>query len=82
MDETPDSLEMLDKFMLSLEDFVLDADEFRQIFGIAMRDGVVDDAEKQVLREIIFSLTSSDFTPELWSEVERVIALLDLDEPG
>ena len=58
----------------------LDVNDLNQIVKIALADGVVDDAERKVLKEIIFNLTSSDLTPEMWTRVEQLVAHYGLDE--
>ncbi len=58
----------------------LDVNELDQIVKIALADGVVDDEERQVLKNIIYNLTSKDLTPEMWNRVEQLVANYDLDE--
>jgi len=58
----------------------LDVNELDQIVKIALQDGVVDDEEKKVLKQIIFNLTSRDLTPDLWDRVEQVVKHYGLDE--
>ena len=58
----------------------LDVNELDQIVEIARADGVVDDEEKKVLKNIIYNLTSKDLTPEMWTRVEELVAHYDLDE--
>lgn len=62
------------------DDGVLDVDELNQIVEIALADGVVDDRERKVLKNIIYNLTSRDLTPEMWVRVEQLISNYDLDE--
>ena len=80
MGETGDSRAMLERFQRCFGDGVLDLEEFEEIIAIAMRDGKLDPAERQVLKEIIFSLTSADLKPDLWERVEEVVRMLKLDE--
>ena len=54
--------------------------ELDQIVKIALADGVVDDEERKVLKNIIYNLTSKDLTPEMWTRVEQLVANYDLDE--
>jgi len=58
----------------------LDVNELDQIVKIALADGVVDDDESKVLKNIIYNLTSKDLTLEMWSRVEQLVASYDLDE--
>jgi dUTPase len=61
------------------DDGVLDVEELDQIVAIALADGVVDDAERKVLKSIIYNLTSKDLTPELWKRVEQLVSVYKLD---
>ena len=58
----------------------LDVNELDQIVKIELADGVVDDDESKVLKNIIYNLTSKDLTLEMWSRVEQLVASYDLDE--
>ena len=58
----------------------LDVNELDQIVKIALADGVVDNEEKKVLKNIIYNLTSKDLTLEMWNRVEQLVASYDLDE--
>jgi hypothetical protein len=58
----------------------LDVSELDQILGLAMEDGVMDEGEKKALINILFNLTSSDLTPELWAKVEQLIQQFELDK--
>ncbi|MFT5138385.1 MAG: tellurite resistance protein [Lysobacterales bacterium] len=58
----------------------LDVAELDQILDIAMSDGALDEHEKKALINILFSLTSSDLTPELWSRVEQLVQRFGLDK--
>jgi len=76
-----DASEMILRTVKSFcNDGKLDVNELDQIVKIARADGVVDDEEKKVLKNIIYSLTSKDLTPEMWTRVEQLIAHYDLDE--
>ena len=58
----------------------LDVNELDQIVKIALADGVVDDEERKVLKNIIYNLTSEDLSPEMWNRVEQLVAHFSLDE--
>ena len=58
----------------------LDVTELDQIVKIALDDGLVDDEERKVLKDIIYNLTSIDLTPEMWTRVEQLVAHYGLDE--
>jgi len=60
----------------------LDSDELEKIVDIAMHDGVMDDAEKDVLINIIANLNSTDFDLVLWDKVEQLIRKFSLDAPA
>jgi tellurite resistance protein len=60
----------------------LDSDELERIVDIAMRDGIMDDAEKNVLINIIANLNSTDFDLVLWDKVEKLIRKFSLDDPA
>jgi dUTPase len=61
-------------------DGILDVNELDQIVRIARADGVVDDEERKVLKNIIYNLTSKDLTPEMWTRVEQLVVQYALDE--
>ncbi len=76
-----DASEMISRAIESFSnDGKLDVNELDQIVRIALADGVVDDEEKNVLKSIIYNLTSKDLTPELWARVEELVAHYDLDQ--
>jgi len=80
-EEMADSSEMIFRTMQCFsDDGKLDVIELDQIVKIALEDGVVDEDEKTVLKNIIFNLTSKDLTPELWHRVEQLVAHYKLDE--
>jgi len=82
MELTPDSGEMLQRtYERYLEDGKLDVHELDKILAIALRDGVLDDSERTVLKNIIFNLNSTDLTPEMWQRVEAMVKAFGLDRP-
>ncbi|GAB1267823.1 hypothetical protein NBRC116493_10760 [Aurantivibrio infirmus] len=56
----------------------LDVDELNQILDIALRDGMVDENEKRVLRNIISRLTTKDLTASMKVRVGEISQQLDL----
>ena len=79
MAESRDYLEMTFR---SIECFAddgrLDADELMKIANIALRDGVVDDNEKRVLRNIINRLNTTELDAELQEKINGLAKLFDL----
>ena len=53
-------------------DGTLKADELKQIVDIALRDGVVDENEKRVLRSIFAKLNPQELTPEMLKAIDAV----------
>lgn len=51
----------------------LQLDELKQILDIALRDGVVDENEKRVLRSIVAKLKDDELTPEVRAAVARLV---------
>ncbi len=83
MDKTSDSKDMLFRsFECFSNDGILDLEELESILDIAMRDGQVDEVEKEVLKNIIYNLTSADLSPELWDRVELLVKQYNLDDPS
>jgi tellurite resistance protein len=75
MKESRDYLEMsFQSINCFADDGKLDADELMKIFEIAKRDGVVDENERRVLRNIISRVTPEELTPEM-KEVMKTISL-------
>jgi hypothetical protein len=62
------------------DDGMLDVNELNQVVKIALDDGVVDEAEKKVLKDIICNLTSKDLTIDMWERVEQLISHYQLDD--
>ncbi len=56
----------------------LDVDELNQILDIALRDGMVDENEKRVLRNIISRLATKDLTASMKVRVGEISQQLDL----
>ena len=80
MKESSTSVEMVFRTIQCFSnDGVLDVDELDQIVDIALIDGVLDDKERRVLKEIIMNLSSRDLTPELWERVEQLVERFKLD---
>jgi uncharacterized membrane protein YebE (DUF533 family) len=63
------------------DDGVLDVEELDRIVAIALADGVMDEDERKVLKNIILNLTSRDLTPEMWERVEQLVKHYRLDQP-
>ncbi len=81
MTQDSDSEKMLRQSLDSFrDDGVLDLEELEEIINIALADGVMDAAERAVLKNVIYNLTSRDLTPEMWERVEELIELYNLDE--
>ena len=71
----------LEWVMSMANDGKLDSVELGRIVDIAMRDGVMDEVEKNVLINIISNLNSADFDLDLWEKVEQLIRKFGLDSP-
>jgi DnaJ-domain-containing protein 1 len=56
----------------------LDVKELDSLVQIALRDGVVDENEKRVLRNIIERLSDTDLTKEMRDKVQQLRRELDL----
>jgi DnaJ-domain-containing protein 1 len=54
------------------DDGKLDAVELRKIFNIALRDGVVDQNELRVLRQIIAKLKPEELNAEMLEMIESI----------
>ncbi len=48
--------------------------ELEELMAIALRDGVVDEDEKRVLKNIFSKLTPSELTPEMQEKVQQIRA--------
>ena len=53
-------------------DGTLKVDELKRLVDIALRDGVVDDNEKRVLRSIFSKLNPKELTPEMLAAIDAV----------
>lgn len=54
------------------DDGKLDVAELATLMAIARRDGVVDDNEKRVLKNIFSRLNRADLTAEMIREIEQI----------
>lgn len=71
--ESRDYLEMTFKSINCFaDDGKMDAVELGKIFDIARRDGVVDDNEKRVLRQIISRLNTAELDSDMLSKLEEI----------
>ncbi len=62
------------------DDGRLSVGELDYIVEAAMTDGVLDPAEREVLKKVLCKLTSRYLTPELWTRVEQLIKKFGLDD--
>ena len=78
MSESRDYLEMTFR---SIECFTndgkLDAAELGQILAIAKRDGVIDDNEKRVLKNILSRIKPSEVDNAMQSSIEEVLSAIE-----
>lgn len=73
MKENRDYLEMsFQSINCFADDGKLDAGELMKIFEIAKRDGVVDDNERRVLRNIITRITPEELTSEMKEALKAI----------
>ncbi len=71
--ESRDYLEMSFKSINCFsDDGKLDAVELGNIFDIARRDGVVDENEKRVLRQIISRLNAAELDSDMLAKLEDI----------
>lgn len=52
-------------------DRTIDSDELAFLEKLALRDGSVDEKEKEVLGNIFSRVNQSSTTPEVWAEIQR-----------
>jgi len=51
-------------------DRTIDANELEFMKRLALRDGVLDDAEQQMLEVIFSRVTKETIAPDVWAEIE------------
>lgn len=78
MSESRDYLEMSFHSINCFSDGELCVEEFNQIVDIALRDGVVDDNEKRVLKNIIGRLNENELTGELLERVNELRSKINI----
>jgi hypothetical protein len=75
---TKESRDYLEMAYRSIECFANDGtlkvDELQQIVDIALRDGVVDDNEKRILRSIFQKLNPAELTADMHAAIAKVRA--------
>lgn len=73
MKESRDYLEMtFQSINCFADDGVIDHKELQSIFAIAMRDGVVDDNEKRVLKNIIGKIKPAELNDSMLAQLEEI----------
>lgn len=76
MAESRDYLEIASRSIACFgNDGKLQIDEFGKLVDIALRDGVVDENEKRVLRNILRRLKADELTPPVLAKIEEVRAV-------
>ncbi|TQV75015.1 hypothetical protein FLL45_08725 [Aliikangiella marina] len=60
------------------DDGKLDVNELESLVEIALKDGVIDDNEKRVLRNIIDRLTDEELTSEMVAKIHQLRTDLDI----
>lgn len=55
---------------LYADDGQLDMEELNTLLDIALRDGVITDGEKDVLRGVFNRITEPDVTAEVWKRIQ------------
>lgn len=55
---------------LYADDGQLDMEELNTLLDIALRDGVISDGEKEVLRSVFNRITEPDVSAEVWSRIQ------------
>lgn len=73
MNESKDYLEMSFRSISCFsDDGVLDAKELKSIFAIAERDGIIDDNEIRVLKNIISKIKPSELTDDMKEQLSII----------
>ncbi len=58
--------------VLWADDGTLDAQELDTLLKIALRDGVITDSEKDVLRGVFNRLHEEDVSAEVWNKIQDI----------
>lgn len=73
MRESKDYLEMSFRSINCFsDDGILDAKELKSIFAIAERDGIIDDNEIRVLKNIISKIKQSELTDDMKEQLSII----------
>ena len=54
------------------DDGTMDLNELNFLLGLALKDGVIDDDEKRVLRNIFKRVSEAEVTPTVWARIQDV----------
>jgi len=54
------------------DDGTMDLGELNFLLGLALKDGVIDDDEKRVLRSIFSKVTQGQVSPAVWARIKEV----------
>ncbi len=57
---------------LFADDDELDIDELNTLIDIALRDGIISEGEKDILRGVFNRITEPDVTAEVWKRMREV----------
>lgn len=57
---------------LFADDGALDMEEVDTLLDVALRDGVITDGEKDVLRGVFNRITEPDVTAEVWQRIQHL----------
>lgn len=65
--------------VLFAKDRIIDEDEFSFVERLALRDGVIDDEEREVLGAIFERVDLNAMDPDVLEEIEEFKALFDIE---
>ncbi len=57
---------------LFADDGALDMEEVNTLLDVALRDGVISNGEKDVLRGVFNRITEPDVTADVWERIQNV----------
>ena len=77
----PNSKDYLDISIKAIEHFAndgkLDAEELSELLSLAERDGIIDDDEKRVLKNVISRIKPDEIDDAMQAQLEEIFVKLD-----
>ena len=62
----------LSSIQIFMNDGTIDIHELEHMLGLALRDGVMDEDEKHVLKNVFSKVAEHEVAPEVWARMQEI----------